>query len=72
VFLYSNAMLKIWLAEQPIIALTDIIDSVFNLQNTKIHHITRHKYVILNYPLEKINNNLSLFTKSDVSGEKLR
>jgi hypothetical protein len=64
-------MLKIWLAEQPIIALTLIIDSVFDLQNTKIHHITRRKYVKSNFPLEKINKNLSLFTKSDVSGEKL-
>jgi hypothetical protein len=47
--LHSNAVLKI--------ALTDIIDSVFNLQNIKIHHITRHKYVTSNYLLEKINRN---------------
>jgi hypothetical protein len=68
--LHSNAMLKIWLAQQPIIALTDIIDIVFNLQHTKIHHVTRHKYDTSNYPLEKINNNMNLFTKSDVSDEK--
>jgi hypothetical protein len=62
-------MLKTWLAEQPIIALT-VIDNVVSLENPKIHHITHHKYATSNYLLEKININLSLLTKSDVSGDK--